>query len=86
MALKQRTKFPQFANALGQRAVRSTANMGIGRFMKRLSDREYYTLMNKPDVQEAMRYRCEEEHHDYENCCSAFLHVYQECKWCGARR
>jgi hypothetical protein len=42
-----------------------------------------YTLdMHK----EAMRERCDESGHDYENCCSAFLQVYQQCKWCGQKR
>jgi hypothetical protein len=30
--------------------------------------------------------RCEEQGHKWENCCSAFLQVYQRCKWCGETR
>jgi hypothetical protein len=35
---------------------------------------------------DAMRDRCHEQGHDFENCCSAFLSVYQRCKWCGETR
>lgn len=35
---------------------------------------------------DAMRDRCAEQGHDYQNCCSAFFSVYQRCKWCGDRR
>ena len=54
--------------------------------MRRLSDREYAALMNKPDVQEAMKLRCEEERHEWDNCCSMLMQIYQQCKWCGERR
>jgi hypothetical protein len=43
-------------------------------------------LLLNVDVIEAMRERCEEQGHDFENCCSAFFQVYQECKWCGEKR
>lgn len=43
-------------------------------------------LLVKPDVNEAMKERCEEQGHDYENCCSFTFHVYQKCKWCDAER
>jgi sulfur transfer protein SufE len=39
-------------------------------------------LLQKAEVLEAMRERCEEQGHDYENCCSPFLQVYMRCKWC----
>lgn len=42
--------------------------------------------LSDPKVKEAMRERCEEQGHDYENCCSVFLEVYQRCKWCGHKR
>lgn len=51
----------------------------------RLSDREYEALMSKEPVREAMKFRCEESGHDYENCCSWNFQIYQECKWCGKR-
>ncbi len=35
---------------------------------------------------EAMRVRCEEDGHSWENACSVFFQVYQVCKWCGERR
>lgn len=35
---------------------------------------------------EIQKLRCEEEDHDWENCCSIFLKVYQQCKWCGERQ
>ena len=35
---------------------------------------------------EAMRDRCEEQGHEFDNCCSMFLQVYQRCKWCGETR
>lgn len=44
------------------------------------------SVLHKPDVQVAMRGRCEEQGHDFENCCSMMFQIYQQCKWCGARR
>lgn len=52
----------------------------------RLSDREYRALMNKPEVREAMRLRCEETNHDYEGAMSLTFQIWHECKWCGERR
>lgn len=43
-------------------------------------------LLSQHEVQEAMRLRCEETEHAWENACTAFLQVYQVCKWCGERR
>ncbi len=40
-------------------------------------------LLTRDDIQEAMQERCEEQGHDYENCCSAMFRIYQRCKWCG---
>jgi len=54
--------------------------------MRRLNDREYEALMRKPDVQEAMRYRCEEQGHEMVGAMSMTFQVWQECKWCGERR
>ena len=48
--------------------------------------------LHKPEVRRAMAGRCEEQGHDWENCCSADfgmlggLGIYQGCKWCGATR
>jgi len=30
--------------------------------------------------------RCEEQGHDWENCCSVLFRIYQRCKYCGAER
>lgn len=35
---------------------------------------------------EAMRDRCDEQDHEWENCCSAVFQIYQRCKWCGETR
>lgn len=40
-------------------------------------------LLSRDEVVEAMRERCEEQGHDYENCLSAMFQYYQRCKWCG---
>lgn len=40
-------------------------------------------LLSKPEVQEAMKERCLETEHDFENCCSALFQIYKKCKWCG---
>ena len=45
-----------------------------------------HKILAMPEVREAMAIRCEESDHDWENCCDAFLRVYQACKWCGVRR
>jgi hypothetical protein len=43
--------------------------------------------LHKPEVQLAMRGRCEEQGHDWENGASFLpLRVYRFCKWCGERR
>lgn len=42
--------------------------------------------LHDPNVREAMRGRCEEQGHEYENCCSALFQIYEQCKWCGERR
>lgn len=54
--------------------------------MMRLNDREYDRLLSDDKVRQAMRLRCEEERHDFENCCDIFMRVYQTCKWCGEKR
>ncbi len=35
---------------------------------------------------EDQRERCEDQGHEWENCCSIFLEIYQRCKWCGEKR
>ncbi len=45
---------------------------------------EFEKIKHAPDTQLAMRARCEEQGHEFENCCSATMRVYQTCKWCGA--
>ena len=43
-------------------------------------------LLQKRDVREAMRMRCESQGHEWSNCCSSLLRVYQACQWCGEER
>lgn len=43
-------------------------------------------LLSNGEVVEAMRERCEEQGHDWVNCCSVMFQIYQRCKWCGERR
>lgn len=40
-------------------------------------------LLLKPEVIEAMKERCEEQGHDYEQCMSPMFQYYQRCKWCN---
>lgn len=35
------------------------------------------------EVREAMRDRCYEQGHEYENCCTVVFQIYERCKWCG---
>jgi hypothetical protein len=46
----------------------------------------YEKVQNAPDVRLAMQARCEEQGHDWENCCSSMFQIYMACKWCGERR
>lgn len=43
-------------------------------------------VLHKPEVRLAMMGRCEEQDHQWENCCSMFMQLYEQCKWCGARK
>jgi hypothetical protein len=45
-----------------------------------------HTVYTEAQVQEMMEHRCEEQGHQYDNCCSVTFQVYQSCRWCGARR
>lgn len=48
---------------------------------------ELEKVLHKPDVQLAMRGRCEEQGHDWENGASFMpLRAFMFCKWCGVRR
>jgi hypothetical protein len=47
---------------------------------------ELQTLLRNDLVKHAMIIRCAEQQHDWENCCSVTLQVYQRCKWCGEER
>ena len=46
----------------------------------------YEYIRHKDDVVLAMRARCEEEGHDFENCCGVMFQIFQQCKWCGETR
>ncbi len=54
------------------------------------TDREAVLALTLSRVSEQkdglMKQRCEEEGHSWDNCCSVFLSVYQQCKWCGSKR
>jgi hypothetical protein len=39
-----------------------------------------------PDIQTAMRGRCEEQGHQMENGLTAVFRLVEICKWCGYRR
>lgn len=54
--------------------------------MKRSDWDEFEKVQDKPDVRLSMRARCEEQGHEWENCCSFMFRVYQACKWCGAEK
>ena len=38
------------------------------------------------EIRKAMRYRCEQEGHNWVTSCSQFLVIFQICKWCGETR
>jgi hypothetical protein len=35
---------------------------------------------------DAMRDRCHEQGHEYNNCMDSMFNVFQRCKWCGEKR
>lgn len=35
---------------------------------------------------DAMRDRCHEQGHDWENCMSAMFETSMKCKWCGEKK
>jgi hypothetical protein len=47
---------------------------------------DYEVSRASDETKEAMRDRCEEQGHDWQNCCSVFFRVYMRCKWCGEER
>lgn len=38
------------------------------------------------ETREAMRDRCYEQGHDWQNVMDIWMHAFQECKWCGETR
>ena len=40
----------------------------------------------EPSVKLAMKARCEEQGHEWENRCSQMFRIYQGCKWCDDSR
>lgn len=48
------------------------------------SDYDVWTA--SPETLEAMRDRCHEQGHEFENCCSSMFQIYQSCKWCGVQK
>ena len=42
-------------------------------------------LLHQPAVKEAMRIRCQEQGHSWQNACSPTFQVYKVCDWCGKR-
>lgn len=54
--------------------------------MTREEWKQYERKQNDPDVKLAMRARCEEQGHDWENAMTATFSCYQKCKWCGECR
>jgi hypothetical protein len=47
---------------------------------------EFDRIKYTPDVQLAMRARCEEQRHEWENCATIMFEFYTACKWCGERQ
>lgn len=47
---------------------------------------DYTVESASEETRAAMRDRCEETSHEWENCCSFMFSVYQRCKWCGEER
>lgn len=43
-------------------------------------------LQTDDDTRRTHEGRCEEQGHQWENCCSPTFRIYQQCKWCGAKR
>ncbi len=59
---------------------------GEGAGMTREEWAEFERIKYSDNVQLAMVARCEEQGHEWENCCSVTLQVYQACKWCSTVR
>ncbi len=47
---------------------------------------EFEDIKRNGDVLLSMRARCEEQGHEWENCCSIAFQIYMACKWCDERR
>src|SRR5689334_2587127 len=54
---------------------------GVGGLSMMKSD--YSADYASGETLEAMRDRCQEQGHQWENCCSFTFRVYMRCKWCG---
>ncbi len=42
-----------------------------------------FTKDQSKAVRQAMQARCNEQGHEWENCCSVMFEIYKKCKWCG---
>ena len=42
--------------------------------------------LQKPEVQNAMRGRCEEQGHDWDYGVTSLFQMSRFCKWCGERK
>ena len=51
--------------------------------MTREEWKEYERIKFTPSVCLAMKARCEEQGHEWENCASITFQAYTACKWCG---
>lgn len=43
-------------------------------------------LAARKNLRDSHAARCESQGHEWENCCSLWLEIYQCCKWCGATK
>lgn len=44
---------------------------------------DYNLLTASEETIQAMKDRCAETSHVFENCCTSMFNIYQRCKWCG---
>ncbi len=47
---------------------------------------DYDVSKASEETREAMRDRCEEQGHDWQNCCSAFFQAFLRGRWRGKER
>jgi hypothetical protein len=50
--------------------------------MTRNEWKEIEQILSQPTVRLAMRGRCEEQGHQFQNCLTATFQFYEKCKWC----